>query len=476
MKPTAIIRSRLLIYGGINAIAAFATFLTVPVLVRLLGIENFGVWSLVEPVIFFGTALALLGSEHGAMKQIAYEGQEAGRVVGEIAATGMGVMLVSAVVVYAAARTIVGTGPALVIAALAVVEGLLALLMTAARAARATVPFAVGQIGRSLVFCMALVGVLLLGVRGTWNVGEVLVLRLVLTAVILAALLAVMRPRPGLAPGRLGDAARYGSFILLTSFLTMGLDMTDRYFVGWWYGADAVGSYMVHVKLASVVGQGIVVPFSLWFAPERLRRIGDADGGEQFFDRAALALTAVCCLFAGATFLTGPYLVGLMAPGVTFDGVTLMATLVAASAIGLTYALNIGLLKPGYTHLNVLPILAGLAAGLPLSALLVGPLGPDGAALGRLAGTLVFLVAVARLSNRVHPLAFSYMTILAMAVASVLLALGISRALPDVGLLGTVQRLAAFGVALACAAGSVALLRGRRMRLASTGERLREEI
>ena len=111
MKPSAIIRSRLVIYGGINAIAALATFLTVPVLVRLLGIENFGLWSLVEPVIFFGTALALLGSEHGAMKQIAYEGQEAGRVVGEIAATGVGVMLVSAVVVYVAARTIIGPGP-----------------------------------------------------------------------------------------------------------------------------------------------------------------------------------------------------------------------------------------------------------------------------------------------------------------------------------------------------------------------------
>ncbi len=36
-----------------------------------------------------------------------------------------------------------------------------------------------------------------------------------------------------------------------------------------------------------------------------------------------------------------------------------MATLVAVSAIGLTYALNIGLLKPGYTHLNVLPIIRG---------------------------------------------------------------------------------------------------------------------
>lgn len=476
MRIGALLRSRLALYGAINAVAALAMFLAVPILVRLLGIANFGVWSLAEPVIFFGTALALLGAEHGAMKQIAYDDQHTGRVVGEIATTGFGLMLVSALTVYAVARTIVDTGPALVIASLAISEGLLGLFTTAARAARAMVPFAVGQIGRTLVFCMALASALMLGGQETWQVGDALLLRLGINVLVLAAIIAIMRPHPGLSTDRLGDAMRYGSFILLTSLLTMALDTIDRYFVGWLYGVNAVGAYMVHVKLASVVGQGIVVPFSLWFAPERLRRIGDFDGGRQFFDRSALALTAICCLLAGATFLSGPFLVGLMAPGVAFDGVTLMATLVAASAIGLTYALNIGLLKPGYTQLNVLPILAGLAAGVPTSALLVGPLGPEGAALGRLAGTLVFLVAVAWLSNRIHPVPFSYLAIVAMAVATILLSVGISHALPDTGMLGTIHRLIVFAGAFAGAGTLIAFFRARRPRVAGAVEGSREKL
>ncbi len=111
MKLGVLFRSRLVTYGAINAVAALATFLTVPVLVRLLGIAHFGVWSLVEPVVFFGTALRCSGSEHGAMKQIAYDGQDPRQVIGEIATTGAGVTLIAVVIVYAVARSIVRPSP-----------------------------------------------------------------------------------------------------------------------------------------------------------------------------------------------------------------------------------------------------------------------------------------------------------------------------------------------------------------------------
>jgi O-antigen/teichoic acid export membrane protein len=444
MSLSDIVRSRLALYAGINGISALATFLTVPVLVRLLGLDGFGLWSLLEPVIFFGTALALLGAEHGAMKHIAFEGQNPPGVLGAIVVAGSGTMVATGLVVYVAALTIVERSDAIVVACLAMSEGMLMLFMSASRAALRAVPFAVGQIGRTLAFYIILLGLFYAAGSGMWDISDVLRLRLWLSLALLVAVAVAMRPRPALSLERYLDAVRYGIFILVTSLLTMILDMVDRYFVSWHHGSGAVGIYMVHVKLASVVGQGIVVPFSLWFAPERLRRMDAPDGGAAFFDRTALTLTAICCLFGGATYLAGRYLVALLAPESPFDGTTLAAILIAASATGLTYALNIGLLKPGHTHLNVYSILAGLSIAIPLSALLIGPMGPHGAALARLAGTLAFLVAVAWMSQRIHRIAFSYPIMVLMALATMGASGLIAQTLPGGTLPEVILRLAVF--------------------------------
>lgn len=457
MRLAEILGSRLAAYAAVNAVAAGATFLAVPVLVRLLGLGGFGTWSLLEPIVFFGTTLALLGAEHGTMKDIAYEGQDMPTVLGELLATGGPAILLTGTVVLLVAAGFVGWGTAALVAGAAMAEGLLMLTTSAARAARRSWAFAVGQIGRSLGF----LGLLLVAgaVAGGLGVAEALALRLGLVAALLVAMVVLLAPRPRINAARHRAALRYGVFILVASLLTLGLDMVDRYVVGLLFGAEVVGAYMVHVKLASVVGQGIVMPFSLWFAAERLRHVHDPDGGARFFDRVALGLTAACAAAAGSAQLAGPALVGMLAPGVAFDAASLAALLVASSLIGLTYALNIGMLKPGHTHLNVAPVALGLVVALLAAPVLTWVAGPEGAAAGRLLGTLAFLVVLARMSQRIHPVAFSHRAMASIALATALLVAAVAAALPGDTLAAAALRVTAF-LGLWSAAGLALLRRG----------------
>ena len=458
MKIAGFLRSRLAVYAAINALAAGATFLAVPVLVRLLGLDGFGTWSLVEPLVFLGTTLALLGAEHGTMKDVAYAQEDVRIVLGELLTTGSGAVLVTGGLVFLAAGWLVEAETAALVAGLAMAEGLLMLVTSAARAARRDWAFAVSQVGRSLGFLVLLLAFVWgSGSPTGHSIADVLVLRLglVVALTLVAGLLLLPRLRFNLA--RYADALRYGGFILITSLLTLGLDMTDRYVVGLFYDTATVGAYMVHVKLASVVGQGVVMPFSLWFAAERLRRMQDRDGGSAFFDRTALGLTAACCAASGSAFLVSPSLVALLAPGAAFDALSLAALLTASSLIGLTYALNIGLLKPGKTHLNVYPVAVGLLVTLAAGPVLARAMGPDGAAIGRLLGTLVFLVVLARLSQRIHPVAFRHARMIGLAAATAIASAAVAAAVPGDTTGGACVRLFLFLCLVALAAGVAAL-------------------
>lgn len=457
MNLVAALRSRLAGYATVNAVAAAATFLTVPILIRLIGVDGFGTWSLLEPIIFFGAALAMLGAEHGVMKDVALHGEDVRDVLGQIMLSSGPTVLLVAAAFGGATWAFVSADLAVMVACLAACEGLLAMTLTAARAANRTGAFAVGQIGRSLGFLLLLAGALAAGL--TPDLSAILTLRLALLLVLVGILAALLRPRLALAPARYFSALHYGTFILISSLVTMVLEMADRYLVGAFGGSGAVGQYMVHVKIASIVGQGIVMPFSLWFAPERLRHMNDPDGGDAFFNRVALGLTLVCCVAAGGAFLVSPLLVEIIAPGARFEPVAMAALLAAAGLIGLTYALNIGLLRPGMTHLNIAPVVLGVLAMLAIGPLLVRVLGPSGAAVARFVGTLVFLVLLARLSQRAYPVAFNYRHILAVAAVSGAVIAAIHLGLPLADGLDwgkAALRLAIFGL-IAAVAGAVTL-------------------
>ena len=444
-------RLSLLLYAAITATAALATFLTIPILVRLLGLAGFGTWSLIEPIVYLGTALAVLGAEHGVMKQVAHDGGDVRRVVGELLPPCLVPLVVATLLAVLVALLAAGSiATALLVGAVAAVEGVLAFLMVAARASGRLVGFAVGQIGRTLLVLAGLALVLVVPRLAIDDVDEVLAVRLALVASTTVLVLGLLAPRFGWSWRRLADAVHYGSGILVTSLLSLALDVADRYAVGSMGDEAAVGAYVVHVKVAALVGQGVLMPFMLWFPTERFRHMRDADGGEAFFTTTAELFLLVLVIACGATFLAGPIVVATFAPEVTYAPGTLALVLLSMLAIGMTHPLNIGLLRPGQTHKNVYAIACGLTVLalllLPLTALL----GPLGAAAARAVGSVAFLVGIAWLSQRVDPVGFALLRMAAVVVAGMLAVAALQLALPGVGLPNVVLRTALF-VALSAA-------------------------
>lgn len=449
-------RYGLAVYALITATAALSTFLAIPILVRILGLEGFGAWSLVEPLVFFGTMLALFGAEHGVMKQVAHDGGDVREVVGELLPPSVVAIALAACVTFAAALVIAGSvRTAGLVAALAAVEGVLAFLMVAARASGRILGFAIGQIGRTTLFLAALVLVLVLPFVAVAGLDEVLAIRLAVLAAVAAVVLVVLRPRWGFSFGRFRDAVIYGYGILVTSLLTFLLDVADRYALQFFSDTEAVGAYVVHVKVAALVGQGLLMPFMLWFPTERFRHLRDADGGERFFRATAeiflLALVFVC----GGVYLAGPIVVALLAPEVAFDPWVLGLILVATAVIGMTHPLNVGLLQPGETHKNVYTILVGLAVLALTIVPATAAFGASGAAAARLAGSIGFLLAVIVLSERSYRIGFNLARMALIAAAGILLVVSIDVAVPGATLLAAAIRCVLFTLVVTVAAAVV---------------------
>jgi O-antigen/teichoic acid export membrane protein len=199
-----------------------------------------------------------------------------------------------------------------------------------------------------------------------------------------------------------------------------------------------------------------MMPFMLWFPTERFRHMRDADGGNAFFGTTAELFLLALVVASGGIYLAGPAILAVLAPDVAFDRAVLGLVLLSMVAIGMTHPLNVGLLKPGHTHENMYAIAAGIAvlavAILPLTAIL----GPAGAALARLVGSLAFLAAIVVLSQRCHRVGFAFGRMALVVFAGAGLAVSIDLALPDPSFAAAIARAGLFGI-VAAAAVAVAL-------------------
>lgn len=418
---------RLMIYAGITIAAALSTFLTGPVMVRLLGLESFGTWSLIEPLVLTAAVLALLGIDHGLIKQISLDGGELRVALGRLLLPGAPVLLVIAIVAGTAiAFPLLGLHAAPALAALVAAEALLGLLLFGCRAENRLGPYAVGQAGRTVLLLAALSALLLSTGPTPLTIMDVVLLRLVIVASLAVLLLGLLRPAPANDLAAYTDAVRYGGFILLTSLLAQITENSDRFLLAWFSDRELVGSYVVYVKLTAFVGQGITTPFMLWFPVERFRHLNDPDGGGDFFNAAAYVLLALMLGVAGGVALFGRELVSLFAPTLPYDAGTLIVLLMAIVITGMSYPLNVGLLKPGHTHRNLYPVGIGAVAMIVVGAVLIPELGPNGAALAKLIGAGVTLATLIILSQRAHPVAFSFgrMLVLGLGAAALMLLLG----------------------------------------------------
>jgi O-antigen/teichoic acid export membrane protein len=335
-------------------------------------------------------------------------------------------------------------------------EALVIMTQTAFRATGETMLFSGILLSRNLVYLAALFVI----PQSYMALGSVFLARAGSVALLGAVAVAALRPLPRLDWGRYRDALRYGFPLLLTGFTYALNDMTDRWFLAGFSGVIAVGVYALHLKLAAIMAQAIVMPFGLWFPPERFKRMNDPDGGRGFFILTAVALSLICGYLSGCVWLARDVLLPLIAPGMAAAPFVLACCLGSVTCLALSHALNVGLLLPGYTGKNLVVTLYAVAATVVGGAVLVPLFGMAGAALARLVGGIVLVAATAVWSNRVFPIAFPFGTILAYFLAAVVAALAIDSATPWRGWTGAIGALAVW----TAVTGLMALLAWARLR------------
>ena len=212
--------------------------------------------------------------------------------------------------------------------------------------------------------------------------------------------------------------------------------MTDRWLLAEFSGVVTVGVYTLHLKLAAILAQAIVIPFGLWFPPERFKHLKDPDNGQSFFIRVATVLALICIYLSGSLWLARDYFIHLIAPNISASPFILACCLGGVVSLALSQAFNVGLLLPGNTTKNAVSNGYAAFATVVTACIMIPVLGINGAACSRLVGGLVLVIVTAKWSNRAFPISFPFFTLLVYIVASATIAFGIDRGMAGYGLSG----------------------------------------
>jgi O-antigen/teichoic acid export membrane protein len=396
------------IYGVSTGLAALLILTQTRVLWRALTPADFGVWALADPLMLPLASLVLFGVDQAIVKQQQADGKPLSVVVGALLTATLPATLLCLLTIGLIAEFAFHLPWTSALLLTVSGEALILTVQTAFRSTGATVPFAALLVGRNLLYLALLAGVRLTTEPATMSLGGVFTMRGACVIVIGLIAVAALRPALRVDWGAYRDAIAYGFPLLLTTLIYCVSDMTDRWFLADFSGVVAVGVYSLHLKTAAIVAQAIVIPFGLWFPPERFKHIRDADQGHAFFKKTAIAVALVCAYASGCVWLARDIVLPLIAPGIVASPLVLACCLGGVTCLALSHAFNVGLLQPGHTDKNAWCTLYGVAATVGAAAVLVPVFGMEGAAVSRLAGGAVLVTVTAMYSYRVAPIAFPF--------------------------------------------------------------------
>ncbi|OHD76103.1 MAG: hypothetical protein A2V99_03560 [Spirochaetes bacterium RBG_16_67_19] len=418
---------------------ATAKFFLVSLLIRNVGAEEFGRWSLFEPVVIVLSQLALLGANFGLIKQISQDKLSPSAAVKSLSIAVQPVLAAAIILILVISGRLGLEWPGpLYLALLLSAETIYLLLFASYRATSSIMGFTVSAVLKVL----AMLVVLGLALRYGWPTvrkAEDVILWSFWPSLagVGAGLLAVRLAPSGafFAPGRLSpsvwrtyfDAVKYGLPLLITAFLTMVIDYAGRYILNLHVDHATLANYVVYAKISSMLELLVVTPFGIWWPTERFRELEARDGGRSFFRIVSAGLLALLLAAGGGLWILSERVILWFAPGVPFNRSVILLLLIATAARGMSYPLNIGALKAGKTHWNIYSVLAAAVINLLLSFMLIPSHGLIGAACATMLSYFCYTVFLALISQRLHPVPFPYLTMLVLIVISLLLLIAIQR-------------------------------------------------
>ena len=410
------------VYCVSTGVAAVLTLVLTRVLWRGLTADAFGIWALVDPIFLPTASLLLFGIDHAIVKQLRVDRLSLQAITGNLLLCTLPATLACLAVVGIVAQF--GIHLAWTAALLLTIAGeaVMQMLQTAFRAAGAVTLFATVLLSRNLLYMAVLLLLRAYAEPIPLSLAAVFLGRGASVVLVSLVAFATLRPRPALDWTRYIDAVRYGFPLVITTVIFALADMTDRWFLAGFSGVVAVGIYALHLKLAAILSQAIVIPFGLWFPPERFKQMDRPDGGRSFFVTTAAVLTLICGYLSGAVWLARDIVLPILAPGVGASPLVLACCLGGVFCLALSQAFNVGLLTPGHTAKNAVCTGLAAAAGFIAAAFLVPWWGIEGAGISRLLSGIVLLAVTAGWSRRVFPIAFPFALILLYIILSVVAA------------------------------------------------------
>jgi O-antigen/teichoic acid export membrane protein len=426
-------------YGAVTMSTAVARFFLVNLLIRNLGAAEFGRWSLYEPAVAVLSQLALLGVNYGLIKQVNQDKLTPAVAVKALFLRGQPVVIAACAAVFVVCfrLDLVWPGP-LFLSLLIYAESMFLLLFSSYRASASIGAFAASSLVKVLVLLTVLFLALHEHLPRLHRAEAVLSWSLAASLAGLVSGLAAVRllhkkqyfgqGRSGESHARLyNDAVRYGLPLLVTGLLAMAIDFAGRYILDLYIDRSHLATYVVYVRLASIVEVIIIAPFSLWWPTERFRRLESSDGGRQFFRSVSIAMLAVLLAAAGTLWFASDLVVSWLAPGVPSNRQVALLLTFTMVARGMAYPLNVGTLREGKTHWNILGALAAAVVNVALCFLLIPRLGILGAAWAALFSQICYTVFLTMISQRLHAVPLPYTSMLALVIVAALLVIAVSR-------------------------------------------------
>lgn len=402
-------------YGLAAATQAGVALITVPILTRLLGPQEFGAWVLYEPLMAFVAQIGLFGANHGLLKLVGEDGWTPLTAWRQIVLPAMVLVSGAGVVAgFAAWLLAEQAGTALPLVLLVMLEGFTLLSLAALRAANLSIGFAAVVMGKAL----STLAMLLLS--STANIPHLATAEQMLWWCMVPATVgacigygAIHRvaavSHHAHANGKPYRAAvTYGAPLMAASMTAAITAAGDRYVLAMWLPLNQIGAYVVLVKIATAINL-LAMPLNMWFPAARYRHLRDPDGGEAFFSATALKVMVTLSTLGSVLWLAGGQLTHLLNPAQSFDGVVAALLLVAAVCNGMTGVTNVGLLKSGKTGWTFVIVLVAAITQFLILAATVRVWGIHGAALAVAIAALLTLTLQNAVSQRIHRLNYGYM-------------------------------------------------------------------
>lgn len=405
-------------YGTATLLQGIVAFLTVPLLIRVVGSRDFALWAIFEPIVLLLAQLSLMGASHGYIRLLS-SGSISSRMVFTLQRR-FGLLPAFIISTLGALTAILYLGfqdieIMIVLAAFyAFLESFILLTQSVARGLSDVKTYTL-----TVWVKYGLIGSGLAGLNGLNITLPITTYLEILILIDLLVLLIISRskhadnivstPFSFLQKRSIYfGAIRYGMPIVVSAGLSLLVANGDRYVVDIMLPSEKLAGYVTMAKLAGALSFA-AAPINLWWPAARFRHAQDSDYGAAFFSAATNVLLIYYLCAAACMWVITPQLISWYAHDITgFDNDTMGLLLCASVATAMITPMNIGTLNEGKTHWSIWTIGFSAVVGLGLAFFLIPKFGYVGAAFASLCAQIASLWLVRIISQRIQPMIFNY--------------------------------------------------------------------